>query len=301
MNNIVILIVCFMLGQLVRHSGQFSDSTHAMLNRFIVCVSLPAMTLLYIHDMAFSKEMIWVGLMAWLVFGFSVLFFWFVGRWIQLSRATTAGLMLTGGLGNTSFFGLPMVEAFYGKAGLSTAIIASQLGSFLVLSIVGIAVAGAYSGGRPNMKDIVKRIAQFPPSIALLTALLITPLEYAHWFTVLLERLSSTLAPLSLISVGMQFHMGHILEHKRELTLGLNFKLIIAPLLMYLLYVQLLGAHGQSVQVTVFESAMPPMITASILASEHGLNPPLVNLMAGVGLLVSFVTLAGWWLALARV
>ncbi len=301
MNNIVILFACFTLGKLLRRSGHVPVNTPAMLNRFIVCISLPAMTLLYVHDLKFSNDVIWVGLMAWLLFGFSVVFFWFVGRWMQLSKATTAGLMLTGGLGNTSFFGLPMVEAYYGEAGLSTAIIASQLGSFLVLSVLGITVAGAYSGGRLDIKKIPIRISRFPPFIALFTAILTIPLAYAHWFTGILEGLSATLAPLSLISLGMQFRLGQILEHKRELALGLNFKLVLAPLLMYLLYVPLLGAHGQIIQVTLFESAMPPMITASILASEHGLNPPLVNLMAAVGLLVSFATLAGWWLALAGV
>jgi predicted permease len=37
------------------------------------------------------------------------------------------------------------------------------------------------------------------------------------------------------------------------------------------------------------------MITAAIVASEHDLNPPLVNLMVAVGLVLSFFTLAGWW------
>jgi hypothetical protein len=61
------------------------------------------------------------------------------------------------------------------------------------------------------------------------------------------------------------------------------------------LYVPLLGAHGQAIQVTLFEAAMPPMITAAIVASEHDLDPQLVNLMVAVGLIVSFFTLAAWW------
>jgi predicted permease len=59
--------------------------------------------------------------------------------------------------------------------------------------------------------------------------------------------------------------------------------------------VPLLGAQGQAIQVTLFEAAMPPMITAAIVAAEHDLDPPLVNLMVAVGLIVSFFTLTGWW------
>jgi len=40
---------------------------------------------------------------------------------------------------------------------------------------------------------------------------------------------------------------------------------------------------------------MPPMITAGIIAVEHDLEPELVALMVGVGIPLSFLTLAGWW------
>jgi hypothetical protein len=40
---------------------------------------------------------------------------------------------------------------------------------------------------------------------------------------------------------------------------------------------------------------MPPMITAAIIASEHDLDPPLVNLMVAIGLIISFITLSAWW------
>jgi len=229
------------------------------------------------------------------VFGLSAAFFWLMGRWLHLPRATVGALMLVGGLGNTSFFGLPMVEAFYGKEGLTTAIIADQLGSFFALSVLGITVAGIYSSGRPTAAEIVKRIALFPPFISMLIALLLIPVEYAEWFTALLKRLGDTLAPLALLSVGMQLRLGHIAEHRRNLALGLAFKLMLAPLAIYLLYVQLLGAHGQAIQVTLFEAAMPPMITAAIVASEHDLDPPLANLMVAVGLILSFFTLSAWW------
>jgi len=295
MNNLLLLVLCFLAGMLLRYFRRMPDNAPATLNSFIIHVSLPALTLLYIHQLKLSGDVLLVGLMAWLVFGLSAGLFWLLGRYLHLPRATTGALILVGGLGNTSFFGVPMVEAFYGQSGLSTAIIADQLGSFFALSILGITFAGIYSSGRPTGKEIFKRIALFPPFIALIIALLLIPVEYADWFAVLLKRLGDTLAPLALLSVGLQLRMGHIAEHKRNLALGLGFKLILAPLAIYLLYVQLLGAQGQAIQVTLFEAAMPPMITAAIVASEHDLDPPLVNLMVAVGLVISFFTLTGWW------
>ena len=43
--------------------------------------------------------------------------------------------------------------------------------------------------------------------------------------------------------------------------------------------------------VTVFEAAMGPMIGASIVAMDHELDPPLLTLMVGVGIPLSFLTL----------
>jgi predicted permease len=295
MNNLLLLILCFVAGILLRRFNKMPDNAPATLNSFIIYVSLPALTLLYIHTLKLSGNVLLTGLMAWLLFGLSAGFFILLGKALDLPRNTVGALILVGGLGNTSFFGLPMVEAFYGQSGITTAIIADQLGSFFALSVLGITVAGIYSSGRPSARTIVKRIVLFPPFISLFIALLLIPVAYADWFTVLLKRLGDTLAPLALLSVGLQLRLGHIAEHKRNLAIGLGFKLILAPLVIFLLYVPLLGAHGQSVQVTLFEAAMPPMITASIVASEHDLNPPLANLMVAVGLVLSFLTLTGWW------
>lgn len=295
MNNLILLFTCFVIGMLLRRSGRMPEHGPATLNSFIIHVSLPALTLLYIHDLQLTGDVVFIGAMAWIHFGLAVGFFWALGRWLRLPRATVGALMLTGGLGNTSFLGLPMIEAYYGPQAITTGIVADQLGSFLVLSILGITVAGFYSSGAPTVQAIVRRIVLFPPFIALLLAVVLIPADYAAWFTALLKRLGDTLAPLALLSVGFQLRLGHLAGNGRNLALGLVFKLLLAPLVIFLLYVPLFGAGGQPIQVTLFEAAMPPMITAAIVATEHDLDPPLANLMVGIGLLLSFATLTGWW------
>lgn len=295
MNNLILLILCFVAGILLRRSGRMPEQAPATLNSFIIHVSVPALALLYLHDLRFSSDLILIVAMAWLHFGLAAGFFWLLGRKLALPRATTGALMLTGGMGNTSFFGLPMIEAYYGQQGIATGILIDQAGSFLVLSTLGIVVAGLYSSGRPTKGEIVRRIAQFPPFIALIVALLLIPVEYPLWFSVVLKRLGDTLAPLALLSVGFQLRMGHVAGNGRNLALGLTFKLLLAPLAIFMLYVPLLGAGGTAIQVTLFEAAMPPMITAAIVASEHDLDPELCNLMVALGLPVSFLTLSAWW------
>ncbi len=295
MNNLILIILCFIAGVLLHRYKRMPANTPAVLNSFILHISLPALTLLYVHDLHMTGDVVLMAAMAWIYFAMSVAFFWWVGRWMALPRASVGALMLTGGLGNTSFVGLPMIEAYYGHEGLTTGIIVDQLGSFLVLSTLGITVAGIYSSGRPTAKVMLMRVLRFPPFFALVIALCLIPTTYPDWFTIILKRMGDTLAPLALLSVGFQLRLGHLVGNGKKLAVGLGFKLILAPLVIFLLYVPLLGAHGQAIQVTLFEAAMPPMITAAIIATEHELDPPFATLMVAVGLIISFVTLTAWW------
>ena len=69
---------------------------------------------------------------------------------------------------------------------------------------------------------------------------------------------------------------------------------MVGPALVLLVLAGLLGARGTGLQVTVFEAAMAPMITAGIVAAEHDLDPPLVNLLLGLGIPLAFLTLPLW-------
>ncbi len=298
MHNLLLLVVCFLAGVLLRVSGKLPQTTPSVLNGFIIHVSLPAVTLLYIHELTVSEEVLYMAAMPWLHFGLGALFFLLLGKLLNLPRATVGALMLTGGMGNTSFLGLPMIEAFYGKAGLASGIIVDQLGSFMVLSTLGITVAGMYSDGKPSAGEILKRVIFFPPFIALVISVALIPVDYPVWFSALLRRLADTLAPLALLSVGYQLNPVHFRGNVLNLFLGLGFKLLLAPLFFYLLYVQFLGLGGLPIKVTLFEAAMPPMITAGIIAAEHGINPPLANMMVAVGVVLSFLTLFLWYLIL---
>ena len=301
MNNIIMLIVCFVAGILLRRARLMPDNAPATLNSFIIHISVPALTLLYIHELKLSGDIVLVMAMAWICFGMAVVFFRKLGSYLNFSRATVGALILTGGLGNTAFFGLPMIEAYYGHSAMATGILIDQTGSFMVLSTLAIIVAGMYSSGRPTTASIVKNIVRFPPFIALLLALLLLPATYPEWLNAVLKRLGDTLAPMALLSVGLQLRMGHLPGNCCALAWGLGYKLILAPLLLFLLYVPLFGAHGQAIQVTLFEAAMPPMITAAIIAQQHDLDPELATLMVAVGLPLSFLTLGAWWWVLQGV
>jgi malate permease and related proteins len=161
MNNYLMLGACFLLGIILRLSGRLPDNAAVTLNGFVVNISLPALTLAYVHDLDLNSRLILPALMPWIMFALGCAFFWLMGRALGLSPATTGGLMLTGGLANTAFIGLPMIETFYGVEYLGLGIF-DQAGTYFVLSTLGILVASSYSSSHGlDAKKIIRRIALF--------------------------------------------------------------------------------------------------------------------------------------------
>lgn len=303
MGNFLLLGTCFVLGMLLRRSGRLPDNAPAALNGFVLNVSLPALTLVYVHELSLSGLLIYPILMPWIMFGIGCAFFYGIGKWLGLPPETTGALMLTGSLANTSFLGLPMIETFFGPQGLAIGILIDQAGTYLVLSTFGIMIAAMYAhrGTGFSARSVLRKIAGFMPFISLIVALALIPVTYPEWLTHVLERLGATLVPLALVSVGYQIRWSAVRGRARLLGTGLAFKLIAAPALIAALYGALVGFESEEIRITVFEAAMAPQIGAAIVAMEHDLDPPLVTLMVGVGIPLSFLTVPFWAWALGTV
>jgi malate permease and related proteins len=301
MPNLALLILCFLFGMLMRRLGRFPEATPSVLNAFIIHVSLPALTLLYVHELPLDRSLAYPAAMAWILFALGFLFFVALGRALGWPRKTVGGLILVGSLANTSFLGLPMIETFYGAEHLGLGILIDQLGTYMVLSTLGIMIAVTYAAGDASPAAIAKKILRFPPFQAVLLALALKPIDYPAGAEIVLGKLGATLAPLALVSVGYQLRLGELRGRIAALSAGLAFKLVMGPAMIMALFTGALGAGGSAIQVTIFEAAMAPMIGASIVALEHKLDPPLVTLMVGIGIPLSFLTLPLWWYVLQGV
>ena len=298
MVNIALLILCFALGIILRQSGRLPENAPAALNGFIVHISLPAVILLYVHGLPINSSLVYPVIVPWVLFGVGLLVFVAAAKVARWSPQTTGGLILAGSLANTSFLGLPMIETFYGASFLGVGILIDQLGTYMVLSTLGIVVAAMYSSSQADtlcVSNVIRKVIKFAPFQALLLALILRPFEFPNDFEQMLTRLGATLAPLAFVSVGYQLRLGDLKGRIPALTLGLLFKLVVGPLLITFILVKLLHTTGQMTQVTIFEAAMAPQIGASIVAIEHKLDPPLVMLMVGIGIPLSFLTLPLWW------
>lgn len=297
MGNFILIFVFLFLGIVLQKVKRFPSHSYKLLNNIVVYICLPALALYYIPKIELSKELVFPISVAWITFIVSYLFFNFLGKRYGWSRKLTGCLIITAGLGNTSFLGFPIIQALYGEEGLKTAILVDQPGSFVVLSTLGILVATLYSSGSSNGVHIAKKILFFPPFITFLLACLMNfyNVDFNEYIQFVLQKVGSGMTPLAMLSVGLQLRFESKSQHWKFLGLGLLYKLILTPALIYLLYVVIFHQHSNAIKVAIMEAAMAPMITASILASSHGLKPRLSSMMIGFGIPLSFITLVFWY------
>lgn len=298
MDNLILLFGCLFTGLLLQRSKAFPPDTYRALNAFVIYISLPAVALYYIPDIRFTRELLFPVGVAWIAFAGSFLLFGGLGRLLGWPPKLTGCLILTAGLGNTSFVGFPVIEALYGTGGIRTAILVDQPGTFVVMSTLGITVAALYARGKPDPAAVAKKILLFPPFIAFAAACV---MNVAGWhfhadLASAFQKIAVTVTPLALVSVGLQLKLERRSRHWRFLGWGLLYKLVLTPALIFVLYVWILGGGGPVVQVSVMEAAMAPMITAAVIASSNGLKPRLGSMMIGFGIPLSFLTLCIWYL-----
>ena len=298
MYNFIIIFFFLLLGLTLQHIKGFPISIYKFLNKVVIYLCLPAIALYYIPKIDISRDILFPIGVAWIAFGGSYLIFSFLGKYFGWSRKLIGCLIITAGLGNTSFLGYPIIEALYGTEGLKTAILVDQPGSFVILSTFAILVAAVYSKGKPNGREIIKKIVFFPPFIAFLVACLLNFLSYDFhdFLQFTFKNTATVMTPLAMLSVGLQLQFDSKSKHWKFLGLGLLYKLIVTPAFIYLLYVVILRQHSKAIEVAVMQSAMAPMITASILATSYGLKPKLSSMMIGYGIPLSFITLSIWYL-----
>ncbi len=302
MDNIILLFGCLLLGVLFQKVPAFPKNAHQALNQFVIYISIPAIALYYIPKIELNMSLLYPLGIAWLGFGLSFIFFYGLGKLLGWSKKLIGCLIVVGGLGNTSFVGFPVIEALYGKEGIETAIIVDQPGSFVVMSTLGIIVATSFSKETPSARTLLTKILKFPPFLAFFLGLMLNlfkvdfPIDLQSVF----QRVGATVSPVALVAVGLQLKFERRSLHWPFLGVGLLFKLIITPLFFFVLYKLVLGADGLPIDVSIIEAAMAPMITGAILASSYGLKPKLSNMMVGVGIPLSFVTLALWYFILLQ-
>lgn len=290
MTTLAQLAGCLALGVVANLVWQVPQRAIHLINAWILRIALPALVLALLPQLAFRRELWFLAASMWLVFagGWGVAAF--AGARLGWSRERTGAIALVAGLGNTAFTGYPLIEALRGAQALPLAIVADQFGGFIALSTGGVIVASWYGGDRTHPAALLARIVLFPPFIACIVGLAAGSLGgWPATIDHVLSLIGATLSPLAMLSIGLQLKFRIGADDARAIGIGLGWKLAIAPALVYGIGLAI-GESGLPLAVGVLQAAMGPMVSAAILAEEHGLDAAAANATLAVGVLISLVT-----------
>ncbi|MFN3813036.1 MAG: AEC family transporter [Aquificaceae bacterium] len=273
------VFLLLLLAYILRSFGFFEKEHAKVFVNYVVYLSLPALSFKSAHNLGLSWDVVKIALVAWgsiiscLVISFPL------GRALGLKGETLRSFMLSSSFGNTAFLGYPYTLSYFGQEGLKYAVIYDSLGSFLMVSSVGVML----SRGSINLKEVFL----FPPFLGLLFGFLLRDFAIPKPLESFIDLFSASLSPVVLFAMGISISLSGINRRLKSIVPAILIKMGFSEIVAYLLCF-LLRVENLPFKVSVLQASMPTMVMAGVLSLRYGLDYDLAFASAGLGLLLSF-------------
>jgi len=273
----------------------FKKDISESLIEFVIYFSLPALALIKIRELVFNEIVLNIILISYLSMFVSAIVSYFIGKALKLNKNILASFMIVSIFGNTSFVGFSYVESLFSSKELVYPLVYDQIGSFVALFTIGVALIawGSDQKQKATIKDKIKLLFA-PPLMAIILATLLHGVIFPDFVEGILIKLEYTLIPLVTMIVGMKLEIKAFKKYFKESMIVLFIKMLLVPAIMLLLLYPFFDFSATWMRVTFLEIAMPPMTMATVLAIRGGLNKDLTINSLGLGILSSFVIIPFW-------
>jgi predicted permease len=286
-------------GLWVRYRKQFpADALRIQLNRLVVDVFAPPLLFALSAQAVITPQLLTVPLIAALGIAFSVAILYWVlfksalGK--DLSRQTRASILLAGSFGNVLFMGYPTLTFLYGDQGGTYAAFADVLASTPLVWTLGVWIATrlGHEGGQGH--SLLRTMLTLPPVWGFVLGFAVnfsgidaTPLVKATKF------MGQATIPIMLFALGLSIPWGK-LRPSAPVMVAVASKLVITPLIVWLIALQLFQPMHDPQVAAILEVAMPTMLMAASFADRFNLDVRAAALTASWTSLMFLITLPIW-------
>jgi predicted permease len=288
------IFALIVLGYIFKRASFPSDQFWPMVDKFTYYVLMPSLLVYKLSfaktDQNFSFDMIFLGILA-----ITVVFviFLLIGKITSYNGASYTSI-IQGGIRYNTYIYLAVIDSLYGDSGLVLGILFITFAIPLInLFCIGSFALYLNDSDKISIKKIFISIIKNPLILACLLGGMINFGEIYIPLSVekTLDILSSSALGMGLLSVGVGLEISHIKSAKSELILSSFVKLLLFPLVMYVL-AYMFGIDGIEMSVLMLFASMPTAISSYILAKELGGDTKLMSSIVTVQTLLSFVTVA---------
>jgi predicted permease len=293
MGGVIILLLFLVVGFFSKESGLVHKRHSALLNKVIIYFFIPLITLLNIPELELSIGLLWLSISPFLVFFFGWIYFSIAGKQMKFETESTQALILTGGISSTSFVGFPIFESLYGDLGLSYGVLLSMGGTILVFNTVGMGLLFKYSNNALSFTKVMKRILTFFPFLIFVLALALNLINVTLPILAkeIISLLVSPFSAVALLAIGMQVELKSFKNLKRELIVGQSYKLLVAPIIIYLTGRLFYEPSNLIFQIAVLGSAIGSMNAIAFMTADKNIKPNLAIAMPAIGIPLSILSL----------
>jgi len=280
----------------------------AWLNFFIVYVALPALFFRLlartpVEEFANGAFLVSTTLATFIVFvaGFAIAL---LARRGDTRVATIQGF--AGAYGNIGYMGPPLAIAAFGPAaGVPVALVfcLDNAMHFTLAPLLMAVGARQKKSGEDNQNDpgeslsavfggIVRRIVLHPFIIATIAGMLaaVSDWQPAGALDALLLSLSNAAAPCALFAMGVTAALRPLRRVPLELTWLIPMKLVVHPLVVYLLVSRLPGIDPVWLHAAVLLAALPSATNVFVLAQQYGVWEERASSAVVLSTLISIIT-----------
>ncbi len=284
------------IGYYFRRVELCTDEWVNVLNKFVYYVSLPAVIIISFWDISWRSSEIWIsiGWNALAYLAFATLVFLSLNSLKHLSGTTKSAMFMVSLVGNTVYLGFPiLIHALgNGKAPYVIAAGTAHLVLGLVLSILAVDFWVVKSKKFSlYADDLIKN----PFMLSVVTGIILSLIGIkGGWFNVIhtpIALLGSTATPLALFTLGGFLHGKFLRQHVGRSLLWTGIKILVFPLFLWL-FMNLLPAGENNVQVAVLTGTMPVAVTCFVIAKKFRLEEDFVTNVILMSTAISVVTIS---------
>lgn len=266
-NSIMPLILLILIGYVLKVKGFFSQEFLKIANKTVFYLFLPVMLFKNIADIENLSE-IRKDVILYIVVVILILFvIGFISALFIKDPKQKGVIHQCIFRSNFALIGVPLAELIGGSSGVLMAAVIS-LFSIPMFNVMAVIVLSVYKGGKVDfdVKKILLDIVKNPLIIGVLLGFIYSfvrgivgpsPISKITFVNTVISFISRAATPLALIVLGGQFDLKRVSGYKKQLTIGLIGRNIMAPLV---------GVGGAAVVTLLGYVNFGPEVFAALIA-----------------------------------
>ncbi|MCB5261877.1 MAG: AEC family transporter [Candidatus Cloacimonetes bacterium] len=282
--KIIPLILAFFVGILVKRLKLLKKEDAHVLLRFVLSVSLPALTILAIYRVVVSADMLLIPVLAMAIVISMYLISQLANKLLKLPRAMF-GSFLVGTMIMNSAFALPFFHAAFGDEGLARASLFDIGNTFMIFTFTYFN-AIKYGDNSHSDKIAWNKFLKLPPLWAMVIAFVIkiAGITLPPVSINFLELIGTPTTPLVMIALGLYFEPR--LKNMGKAFVAIFIRMGLGLGIGYLLSL-MLGLQGLTATTVTVCAALPIGFNTLIFADLENMDSEFAATMVSFSIIIA--------------